>query len=101
MPKDLDTIVLQCLRKDADDRYGTAEVLAQDLRSFVKGDPIEARPQGRWKRLRRRIVRRRRLIVMRTLVFGLLLVCGAFIYETLQTEPRKGRFENAVVVTEI
>ena len=58
-PKDLETIVLKCLRKDADDRYGTAEALAQDLRRFAKGEPIEARPQGGWERLRRRIVRRR------------------------------------------
>lgn len=30
-PKDLETIVLKCLRKDCGDRYGTAEALGQDL----------------------------------------------------------------------
>jgi serine/threonine protein kinase len=36
IPKDLETIVLKCLRKDSNDRYGTAEALAQDLRRFVR-----------------------------------------------------------------
>ncbi len=59
VPKELETIVLKCLRKNAGDRYGTAEALAQDLRRFVRGDPIEARPQARWERLLRKAVRRR------------------------------------------
>jgi serine/threonine protein kinase len=50
VPKDLETMVLKCLRKDPADRYGTAEALAQDLRRFVRGDPIEAKAEGRWER---------------------------------------------------
>jgi tetratricopeptide (TPR) repeat protein len=47
VPKDFETIVLKSLRKDPDDRYGTAEALAQDLRRLVRGDQIEAKPQSR------------------------------------------------------
>ena len=59
VPKDLETIVLKCLRKEPEDRYGTAEALAQDLRRFVRGDPIEARPQSQWERLGSRVRRHR------------------------------------------
>ena len=59
VPRELETIVLKCLRKDPGERYGTAEALAQDLRRFVRGDPIEARPQSRWERLLRRAWRHR------------------------------------------
>ncbi len=54
IPRSLETMVLKCLRKDPDDRYGTAEALAQDLRRFVRGDPIEARPQPALERVARR-----------------------------------------------
>ena len=30
MPRDFETILLKCLRKDAGDRYGTAEALGQE-----------------------------------------------------------------------
>ena len=45
LPTDLETVVLKCLRKDRADRYGGAEALTQDLRRFVRGEAVEARPQ--------------------------------------------------------
>jgi serine/threonine protein kinase/Flp pilus assembly protein TadD len=59
IPKDLETMVLKCLRKNPGERYGTAEALAQDLRRFVRGDPIEARPQRALERLARSAWRQR------------------------------------------
>jgi serine/threonine protein kinase/thioredoxin-like negative regulator of GroEL len=59
VPRDLETIVLKCLRKDPAERYGTAEALGQDLRRFVRGDPVEARRESRWERLSRRLRRNR------------------------------------------
>ncbi len=54
VPADLETIVLKCLRKSPEERYRTAEALAQDLRRFVRGDSIEARPPSRIESLVRR-----------------------------------------------
>ena len=85
LPEALETIALKSLRKDPDDRYGTAEALEQDLRRFVRGDPIEARPEPRWERWVRRLwrVRNRALV-------GILAVISVAASIALFVQYRRG-----------
>ena len=98
VPKDLETIVLKCLRKHSNDRYGTAEALGQDLHRFVVGQPIEARPPGRWEGFLSKLKREQvRIVVL--VCFVLCGLLGGFLVlrhlEDVQQE-RNTQYEKAI-----
>ena len=72
IPRDLETICLKCLEKEPGRRYASAAALAADLRRFLAGEPIAARPVTRLERVAKWARRKPTLAAAYTL--GLLAV---------------------------
>jgi eukaryotic-like serine/threonine-protein kinase len=61
---DLDSIILRAMQKDPDQRYTSAEHLAEDLRRSLEHRPVTARPHTPGYRAERFIRRNRVLVVL-------------------------------------
>ncbi|HEV3436820.1 MAG TPA: serine/threonine-protein kinase, partial [Gemmata sp.] len=75
VPRDLETVCLQCLQKEPKRRYTSSAALADDLTRYLLGQVVAARPVGQLERAGKWI-RRNKWVAGLAVATVLALVCG-------------------------
>jgi hypothetical protein len=94
--RDLETICLQCLRKEPGRRYARAADLAADLGRFLEGRPVAARPVPAWARAGKWLRRQpalAALLLVSVLALGAVLGVWAGFTARLADERDRARAE--------
>jgi hypothetical protein len=89
-----DLIVLKALAKEPERRYDSAAALAEDIRRYLRGEPIMARPDSGLYRLRKLVQRHRGLAVLMTLLaFALAAGTAGIAWQARQALEQRDRAE--------
>ncbi len=84
---DVETIVLTAMAKSPERRYSSAAELARDVRRFLSGEPIHARPPSP-RDVLMQLLRRHRAWVLATAGFLLLLVAASVVVAALYVRSK-------------
>jgi tetratricopeptide (TPR) repeat protein len=101
---DLETIVFRCLEKDRDRRYSSAVELAQDLRRYLRGEAITARPSSFGYKLTVLARKHRRAVTTVGLVAAVLVASTAvstWLYLKARAEAARANAIQSFLVEDV
>jgi WD40 repeat protein len=101
VPRDLETVCLKALAKEPAERYPSAAELAADLRRFLRGEPVRARPVSGWRRSLRWMKRHPATVTLLGLGTLTLLASVAAVSYSLQSGRLRQALDNAVEAQQV
>ena len=88
LPADVETIVAKALEKDKARRYGSAAEMAEDIRRFLRDEPIAARPPSTIYQIQKFATRHKAVVGGVVAVFA-VLVAGVIVSSLLAIRARR------------
>jgi serine/threonine-protein kinase len=87
---DLDNIVARALKKSPGERYGTVAALADDIRRYLRHEPVQARPDTLGYRARKFVRRNRAAVAAAAAAASLLMAStGYALFQLGQAERQR------------
>ena len=90
--KELDWIVMKAIEKDRERRYPTVHALADDLRRYLRNEPVEAHPPSRIYRLTK-LIQRYRITALSIAAAFMALTGGLTFSSILYFRARRAELE--------
>ena len=91
---DLDALCLTAMHKDLQRRYRSIEALIRDIDHYLRAEPLEARPDSGFYRMRKFVSRNRRPVVASSLA-GVLMVALVIFYTLRLAKARNAALAEA------
>jgi len=91
---DLDTVIAKALRKAPTERYATAAAFADDLRRYLRDEPVSARPDSFGYRARKFVRRNRGAVAAAGAMVAVLI--GATVFSVVQARRAQEQRDIAV-----
>jgi serine/threonine protein kinase len=100
IPRDLELVCMRAIRKSPADRYQSAKEFADDLRRYLRREPVHAGPITTTKRLIRWCQRRPALATLGSLLITSLITGGWLLWQqSLETQKEAQRAEKQLRTT--
>jgi tetratricopeptide (TPR) repeat protein/tRNA A-37 threonylcarbamoyl transferase component Bud32 len=98
IPPELEIIVLKAIAKNPDERYATAQELADDLHCFLEDRPIRARRPSLQVRLARWSRRHKSLVasILAALLMGLVVLAGSIGWVVSDRAARRAKNQQLI-----
>lgn len=93
LPEELDSIVRKATKNAPEERYGSAAQLAEDLRRYLRGFPVQARPDTLIYRARKFVQRHRSAVAAAALFVIALVVVVATSWQAYVAGKERARAE--------
>ncbi len=86
IPRELAAIIERATAAQPDDRYENVAAFATDLRNYLRGNEVQARPDTTWQRAQRAIARHRQSVL--SAILGMIALGGVTIGGLLWQQQR-------------